>query len=66
MSRWAELRPTPHHNWRYAWPRAHLSHANLEYSGESGGLNEATSDVFGTAVEFYAKNAKDPVDCSPP
>ncbi|MEU8822894.1 M4 family metallopeptidase [Streptomyces sp. NPDC048636] len=36
--------------------------ANLEYSGESGGLNEATSDIFGTAVEFYAKNAKDPGD----
>ncbi|KUJ64722.1 peptidase [Streptomyces albus subsp. albus] len=33
--------------------------ANLEYSGESGGLNEATSDIFGTAVEFYSKNAKD-------
>ncbi|MEV0279095.1 M4 family metallopeptidase [Streptomyces sp. NPDC050610] len=36
--------------------------ANLEYSGESGGLNEATSDVFGTAVEFYAKNPKEPGD----
>nr|WP_245244867.1 M4 family metallopeptidase [Streptomyces palmae] len=33
--------------------------ANLEYSGESGGLNEATSDIFGTAVEFYAKNPSD-------
>ena len=31
--------------------------ANLTYSGESGGLNEATSDIFGTAVEFYANNA---------
>ena len=28
--------------------------ANLTYSGESGGLNEATSDIFGTMVEFYA------------
>jgi zinc metalloprotease ZmpA len=28
--------------------------ANLIYSGESGGLNEAMSDIFGTAVEFYA------------
>ena len=28
--------------------------ANLNYRGESGGLNEATSDIFGTAVEFYA------------
>ena len=31
--------------------------ANLIYSGESGGLNEATSDIFGTMVEFYANNA---------
>ncbi|WP_327680777.1 M4 family metallopeptidase [Kitasatospora sp. NBC_00458] len=28
--------------------------ANLTYSGESGGLNEATSDIFGTLVEWYA------------
>ncbi|MDQ1621253.1 MAG: hypothetical protein QOE19_3822 [Actinomycetota bacterium] len=33
--------------------------ANLTYSGESGGLNEATSDIFGTAVEFFANNAND-------
>ncbi|MGW0759937.1 M4 family metallopeptidase [Streptomyces sp. NPDC002814] len=33
--------------------------AGLNYSGESGGLNEATSDIFGTAVEFYAKNSSD-------
>jgi Zn-dependent metalloprotease len=36
--------------------------ANLTYSGESGGLNESTSDIFGTAVEFYASNANDPGD----
>ena len=36
--------------------------ANLTYSGESGGLNEATSDIFGTMVEFYANNPKDPGD----
>jgi Zn-dependent metalloprotease len=36
--------------------------ANLKYSGESGGLNEATSDIFGTMVEFYANNANDPGD----
>ncbi|MFE9019496.1 M4 family metallopeptidase [Streptomyces sp. NPDC007808] len=36
--------------------------AGLNYSGESGGLNEATSDILGTAVEFYASNAKDPGD----
>nr|WP_202478004.1 M4 family metallopeptidase [Streptomyces sp. SID5470] len=33
--------------------------AGLNYSGESGGLNEATSDIFGTGVEFYANNSKD-------
>lgn len=31
------------------------SSANLEYSGESGGLNEATSDIFGTMTEFHAR-----------
>jgi Zn-dependent metalloprotease len=36
--------------------------ANLTYSGESGGLNEATSDIFGTMVEFYANNANDAGD----
>ncbi|MGW3689792.1 M4 family metallopeptidase [Streptomyces sp. NPDC005125] len=33
--------------------------AGLVYGGESGGLNEATSDIFGTSVEFYADNASD-------
>ncbi|MER5883194.1 M4 family metallopeptidase [Streptomyces sp. NPDC001941] len=33
--------------------------ANLEYAGESGGLNEATSDIFGTSVEFFANNKED-------
>ncbi|MCQ8189548.1 M4 family metallopeptidase [Streptomyces rugosispiralis] len=36
--------------------------ANLTYSGESGGLNEGTSDIFAAAVEFYANNASDPGD----
>lgn len=36
--------------------------AKLVYSGESGGLNEATSDIMGTMVEFYANNAKDSGD----
>ncbi|MFD0279658.1 M4 family metallopeptidase [Kitasatospora sp. NPDC127111] len=36
--------------------------AKLVYSGESGGLNEATSDIMGTLVEFYAANADDPGD----
>ncbi|MFI0809249.1 M4 family metallopeptidase [Streptomyces echinatus] len=33
--------------------------AGLEYSDESGGLNEATSDIFGTGVEFFANNSND-------
>ncbi|TDB82856.1 M4 family peptidase [Actinomadura sp. KC216] len=33
--------------------------ANLTYSGESGGLNEATSDIMAAAVEFYANNPAD-------
>ena len=36
--------------------------AGLTYSGESGGLNEATSDIFGTMVEFYAGNSSDAGD----
>ena len=35
---------------------------NLVYSGESGGLNESNSDIFGTCVEFYANSAKDTPD----
>ncbi|HEY8209632.1 MAG TPA: M4 family metallopeptidase, partial [Myxococcaceae bacterium] len=33
--------------------------AGLIYSGESGGLNEATSDIMGTNIEFYTANAND-------
>ncbi|WP_316526240.1 M4 family metallopeptidase [Kitasatospora brasiliensis] len=36
--------------------------AGLIYSGESGGLNEATSDIFGTMVEWSANLAADPGD----
>ncbi|MFI1695061.1 M4 family metallopeptidase [Streptomyces bobili] len=36
--------------------------ARLTYSGESGGLNEATSDIFGTLVEFHAGNSSDTGD----
>lgn len=36
--------------------------AGLNYSGESGGLNEATSDIFATGVEFYSNTATDPGD----
>ncbi|WP_344151473.1 M4 family metallopeptidase [Kribbella yunnanensis] len=33
--------------------------ANLNYFGDAGGLNESTSDIFGTLVEFYANNSSD-------
>lgn len=33
--------------------------AGLVYSGDSGGLNEGNSDIFGTMVEYYANNAND-------
>lgn len=36
--------------------------ANLVYHGESGALNEATSDIFAVGVEFYADNAGDAGD----
>ncbi|MEU6343491.1 M4 family metallopeptidase [Streptomyces sp. NPDC046977] len=36
--------------------------AGLIYEGESGGLNEATSDIMATAVEFYANNPSDTPD----
>ncbi|WP_345779223.1 M4 family metallopeptidase, partial [Lysobacter sp. CFH 32150] len=36
--------------------------AGLVYSNDSGGLNEANSDIMGTLVEFYANNANDPGD----
>ncbi|PTL79571.1 M4 family metallopeptidase [Vitiosangium sp. GDMCC 1.1324] len=36
--------------------------AGLIYSGESGGLNEATSDIFGSMTEFYANSVNDPGD----
>ncbi|MBB5983430.1 M4 family metallopeptidase [Kribbella solani] len=36
--------------------------ANLNYSGDAGGLNEATSDIFGTMVEWSANNSTDPGD----
>jgi Zn-dependent metalloprotease len=31
-------------------------------TGETGGMNEGTSDIFGTMVEFYANNPKDTPD----
>ncbi|WP_241999232.1 MULTISPECIES: M4 family metallopeptidase [Kribbella] len=36
--------------------------ANLNYFGDAGGLNESTSDIFGTSVEFSANNSSDPGD----
>ena len=36
--------------------------ADLVYSGESGGLNESTSDLFGTMVEYYSNNSNDTPD----
>jgi len=36
--------------------------AKLAYRGESGGLNEATSDIMGTMVEWFANNANDVPD----
>jgi len=36
--------------------------ANLTYSGESGGLNESNSDIFGTLVEYNVNSAKDVPD----
>lgn len=36
--------------------------AGLNYSGESGGLNEATSDIFAAAVEFHANLPADVPD----
>nr|WP_235453661.1 M4 family metallopeptidase [Streptomyces olivochromogenes] len=36
--------------------------ANLTYSGESGGLNEATSDIFAAAVEFHTNLPADVPD----
>lgn len=31
--------------------------SNLNYSNQSGAMNEGFSDIFGTAIEFYAKGA---------
>jgi Zn-dependent metalloprotease len=36
--------------------------AKLTPDGESGGLNEATSDIFGTMIEFYANDPAEPGD----
>jgi Zn-dependent metalloprotease len=36
--------------------------SGLMYSGDAGGLNEATSDIHGTLVEFFDNSPKDPPD----
>ncbi|EIL93752.1 zinc-dependent metalloprotease, partial [Rhodanobacter spathiphylli] len=33
--------------------------SNLEYSGQSGGMNEAYSDIAGEAAEFYDRGSAD-------
>ena len=38
------------------------STSGLEYQGESGGLNEASSDIMAAAVEFHVNNKKDVPD----
>ncbi|CAM5432719.1 Transglutaminase-activating metalloprotease [Streptomyces alboniger] len=38
------------------------STAGLIYGGESGGLNEASSDIMAAAVEFFANNPSDTPD----
>ena len=43
-------------------PRRHREHRRPHLLGESGGLNESTSDIFGTMVEFYAANPNDKGD----
>lgn len=39
-----------------------LHSSGLVYSGQSGGLNEAYSDIFGTVLEFYINDYEDPPD----
>ena len=34
------------------------SESNLEFSGESGAINEALSDIMGTAIEKYINNGE--------
>jgi Zn-dependent metalloprotease len=36
--------------------------AGLTYSNDAGGLNEASSDIMGTMVEYYTNNAADTPD----
>lgn len=47
------------HEWTHGLTAAT---ARLGDLGENGGLSEATSDIFGTAAEFYAGNPNDPGD----
>ncbi|CAB9529069.1 Neutral protease [Seminavis robusta] len=37
-------------------------HSNLEYSGESGGLNEGYSDIMGSVMEFVINDSQDTPD----
>lgn len=49
------------HEWTHGVTDAVVP-GGLEYAGESGGLHEATSDIFATMVEFSADNPVDPGD----
>ncbi|MEV4412002.1 M4 family metallopeptidase [Catellatospora sp. NPDC049609] len=50
------------HEMTHGVTQAEIPPSGLIYSGESGGLNETTSDIFGTMAEFYAANSNDPAD----
>ncbi|MBM2618237.1 M4 family metallopeptidase [Actinoplanes sp. LDG1-06] len=47
------------HEWAHGF---NLRTADLDYTGEAGGLNEASSDIFGTLVEFAVNSPADPPD----
>ncbi|BCJ74545.1 peptidase M4 [Catellatospora sp. IY07-71] len=50
------------HEMSHGVNQAEIPPDGMIYSGESGGLNETTSDIFGTMAEFYAANGNDPAD----
>lgn len=54
----AELDVTAHENTHGV--TEHSVPGGLVYAGESGGLNEATSDIMGMMVKFWAANPGDP------
>jgi Zn-dependent metalloprotease len=50
------------HEMTHGVTQALIPPSGLVYDHESGALNEATSDIFGTMAEFYAKNPVDQPD----